>query len=68
MKKKRYKRRCGDFEIRVLTDGRVVMIAPDETLLEVARAVAPDNPDLRPESKGSKGGGSKKSTTKRQPG
>ena len=43
-----YKRRPGDFEIRVLKSGRVVMFAPDETWLEVARAVDPDNSDLSP--------------------
>jgi hypothetical protein len=39
MKKKPYKRKPGDYEIRILKNGRVVMIVPDETLLEVARAV-----------------------------
>lgn len=50
MKGEPYKRRPGDFEIRVLKNGRVVMIAPDETLLEVARAVDPDNSDLPPKT------------------
>jgi len=48
MKGKPYKRRPGDFEIRVLKSGRVVMIAPDEALLEAARAVAPNNSELSP--------------------
>jgi hypothetical protein len=39
MKNKPYKRKPGDFEIRILSNGRVVMIAPDEMLLEVARRV-----------------------------
>jgi len=33
-----YKREQGDFELRILPDGRLVMIAPDETLLEIAKA------------------------------
>jgi hypothetical protein len=37
MKKKSYKRKPGDFEIRILNDGRVVMVAPDETLLEIGQ-------------------------------
>jgi hypothetical protein len=31
-------RRQGEFELRVLKDGRLVMVAPDETLLEIAKA------------------------------
>ncbi len=33
-----YQRQQGDFELRILRDGRLVMIAPDETLLEIAQA------------------------------
>ncbi|HPD46578.1 MAG TPA: hypothetical protein P5279_08340 [Anaerohalosphaeraceae bacterium] len=36
---KAYKRKAGDFEIRILPDGRVVMLAPDEAMMEVARAI-----------------------------
>lgn len=43
MKNKPYKRKPGDFEIRILNDGKVVMIAPDESLIEVAQAVDPIN-------------------------
>ena len=43
MKKKPYKRRPGDFEIRILNNGKVVMIAPDESLIEVAQIVDPNN-------------------------
>lgn len=39
MSKKPYKRKPGDFEVRILSDGRVVMIAPDEELIEIAREV-----------------------------
>ena len=39
MNKEPYKRKAGDFEIRVLPDGRLVMIAPDETLVEVAESL-----------------------------
>ena len=34
-----YKRKQGEFELRVLKDGRLVMVAPDETLLEIGQAV-----------------------------
>ncbi len=39
MTRKPYKRQQGDFEIRILGDGRLVMVAPDETLLEIAQAI-----------------------------
>ena len=42
MKKKPYKRKVGDFEIRVLRDGRLVMIAPDENLHEIANSIEAD--------------------------
>jgi hypothetical protein len=38
MKRKPYKRKPGDLEIRVLPDGRLAMIAPDEALSEIAQA------------------------------
>ena len=41
MKNTPYKRKPGDFEIRILKNGKVVMVAPDETLVEIAQAVAP---------------------------
>jgi hypothetical protein len=50
MKGEPYKRKPGDFEIRVLKSGRVVMIAPDETMLEVAQAVDPGNANLSPKT------------------
>lgn len=43
MKNKPYKRKPGDFEIRILNSGKVVMIMPDETLIEIAQVVEPDN-------------------------
>jgi hypothetical protein len=36
---KPYKRKPGEFEIRILPDGRVFMSAPDDALLEVARVI-----------------------------
>ena len=33
---KPYQRKTGDFEIRILPDGRLVFVAPDEHLTEVA--------------------------------
>ena len=43
MKKMPYKRKPGDFEIRILSNGKVLMIAPDEKLVEIARVMDPDN-------------------------
>jgi hypothetical protein len=39
MSKKPYKRKPGDFEVRILSDGRMVMVAPDEELIEIAREI-----------------------------
>jgi len=39
MKKTPYKRKPGDFEIRILKNGKVVMLAPDETLVEIAETI-----------------------------
>jgi hypothetical protein len=39
MKRKPYTRKQGEFELRVLKDGRLVMIAPDETLLEIGQTL-----------------------------
>ncbi|MHC4961232.1 MAG: hypothetical protein ACYTGA_03810 [Planctomycetota bacterium] len=41
--KQPYQRKVGDFEIRILSDGRVVFVAPDEQLAEVAAAL--EQPD-----------------------
>lgn len=41
-----YKRKTGDFEIRILKDGRLVMIAPDEKLVEVAESINKQNQTL----------------------
>ena len=51
MKKKPYRRKCGDFEIRVLTDGRVIMLAPDDELMEIARVLDPNSELLPPKTK-----------------
>jgi hypothetical protein len=37
MRTRPYKRRPGDLEIRLLKDGRVVFVSPDQGLVEVAR-------------------------------
>ncbi|MFA5251418.1 MAG: hypothetical protein WC454_02385 [Phycisphaerae bacterium] len=39
MRSKPYKQKPGDFEIRILRDGHVIMLVPDEKLLEVADAI-----------------------------
>jgi len=36
MNETEYKRKPGDFEIRILRDGQVVFVAPDESLMEIA--------------------------------
>lgn len=46
MKKKPYKSQPGDFEVRILPDGRVYMVAADEALFDVAEALDPKNPAL----------------------
>ncbi len=48
MKNRPYKRKPGDFEIRILSDGKVVMIVPDETLVEIARVVNPKHYAMPP--------------------
>lgn len=44
MKNKPYKRKPGDLEIRILKNGKVLMMSPDENLIEVAQAIEPDHP------------------------
>jgi len=48
MSKKPYKRKPGDFEVRILSDGRVVMVAPNEELIEIARMVDRQNDVSQP--------------------
>ena len=44
-----YQRKIGDFEIRILPDGRLVFVAPDEQLTEIAQRLecrdATNNPN-----------------------
>ena len=49
MKNKYYKRKPGDFEIRILSSGKVIMITPDEALMEIAHLVEPNNCALPPQ-------------------
>ena len=60
MKNKPYERKPGDLEVRILSDGRVVMIAPDEKLLEVAQAIYPKTDDLLDTMETEKNGGTSK--------
>lgn len=60
MKKIPYKRKPGDFEVRILSDGRVVMIGPDEKLLEVAQAIESERDDLLDAMETGKNGGTSK--------
>ena len=45
MKKPAYQREPGDYEIRFLKDGRVVFVAPDQTLLDLAHDLAKPSAD-----------------------
>ena len=38
-----YQRKVGDFEIRILPDGRLVFVAPDEQLTDLAQTL--EQPD-----------------------
>ena len=42
-----HRRRPGESEIRILPDGRLVLVAPNETILDVAEAVTPDDPFMQ---------------------
>ena len=44
-----YQRQQGDFEIRILPDGRLVMLAPDEALIAMAEQI--QNQSLQPDNK-----------------
>ena len=41
--KQPYQRKVGDFEIRILPDGRIIFVAPDEYMTQVAQAL--EQPD-----------------------
>jgi hypothetical protein len=47
MKQEPYKRRPGDFEIRILRDGRLVFLSPDESLMDVAQVLDETNEALQ---------------------
>ena len=40
MTKQPYKREPGDLEIRVLKDGRFVLVAPDQELMDLGKAIS----------------------------
>jgi hypothetical protein len=61
-----YKRKPGDFEIRILTNGKVVMITPDETLMEIARAVDPYHGALPPATESTEDGRSQSNTFRQE--
>ena len=44
MNKTPYKRQPGDYEIRLLKDGRMVLVGPDQTLLEIAKYLSDPTP------------------------
>ena len=63
MKNTPYKRKPGDFEIRILNNGKVIMITPDETLMEIAQEVDPHNCALPPTTEIQEDVGSQTNTT-----
>ena len=44
MTKKPYRRQQGDFEVRILQDGRLVMLAPDGSLIALAKEIESQRP------------------------
>ena len=48
---KHYKRKPGDMEIRILPDGRAMIVAPDEKMIEVANNIARQESDISGEVK-----------------
>ena len=45
MTKKPYKRQPGDLEIRVLKDGRFVLVAPDQELMDLGKTITESPPE-----------------------
>ena len=43
MKKTPYKPEPGDMEIRILNNGKVMMVLPDQKLIEIAQSLDPNN-------------------------
>ena len=63
---KPYKRKPGEFEIRILPDGRVVMPAPDEAMLELARLLGGRDEKLSCAIKVKKNGRAKTTRTRQR--
>ena len=42
---KKRKRKKGEQEVRILPDGRVVLVAPDQALLDVGQTLASETPN-----------------------
>jgi hypothetical protein len=51
MNKTPYKRQPGDYEIRLLKDGRMVLVGPDQTLLEIAKEMSGPTPGMPPKER-----------------
>ena len=41
------KRKPGESELRILRDGRIVLVAADEAVLDVGEAIDPEHPFMR---------------------
>ncbi|MCP4452711.1 MAG: hypothetical protein GY809_14710 [Planctomycetes bacterium] len=46
-----YKRQPGDYEIRLLKDGRMVLVGPDQSLLEIAKELSEPTLDMPPKER-----------------
>ena len=46
MKKIPYKTKPGDMEIRILNNGKIMMVLPDQKLIEIAQSLDPNNSAL----------------------
>ncbi len=66
MKEEKYKRKPGDYEIRVLTDGRIVMIAPNQELMELAQILESENKEIPKKTERKKHGRNKRHTKPKQ--
>jgi len=44
MKRKLRKRKPGEFEVRILRDGRIIFLSPDERLMDAAEVIDPSDP------------------------
>lgn len=56
MTPKPYQRQPGDLEIRVLKDGRFVLVAPDQELMELGKTISRSTADQTSDERTTHGG------------